>query len=384
MRVIHLPTNVGGNPQGISKHLKMLGVKSETWTLSQNYFAYSADKIIYKSNQGLFISELKKILALRYIFRADIVFFNFGIGLFNPFPNIYSKNIPNIYSKNILFKILKTPYKYYSYVMAFLEVKLLKFFGKVIFIQYQGDDARQGDFSKENFAITFAERVEPGYYSKKNDEAKRRSIAFYAKNVEKIYALNPDLLHVLPKTAEFLPYSNISLSEWTPTFTQLDDRPLRIGHAPSHRRAKGTDLILDAVQKLISVGYKFELVLIEGMSNAEAKEVYKTVDVFVDQLFAGWYGGLAVEVMALGKPVIAYIRQEDLHFIPVQMRADLPIIQAEPSSIRDVLEDILKMPRTELLEKAKRSRAYVEKWHDPMIIAKRIKLDMEYALDKKV
>jgi hypothetical protein len=37
-----------------------------------------------------------------------------------------------------------------------------------------------------------------------------------------------------------------------------------------------------------------------------------------------------------------------------------------------------------LIEKAQRSRAYVEKWHDPMIIAKRIKLDMEYALDKKV
>ena len=188
MRVIHLPTNVGGNPQGISKHLKMLGVKSETWTLSQNYFAYSADNVIYKANQGLFIRELKRILALRYIFRADIVFFNFGRGLFNPFPNIYSNNA--------LFKILKTPYKYFSYVMAFLEVKLLKFFGKVIFIQYQGDDARQGDFCKKNFAITFAERVEPGYYSKKTDEAKRRSIAFYAKNAEKIYALNPDLLHV--------------------------------------------------------------------------------------------------------------------------------------------------------------------------------------------
>ena len=378
MRVIHLPTTVGKNSNGISEHLKMLGVKSEVWKLYQDYLEYSADYIIYKLNEGLFIRQLKKILALRYIFRTDIVFFNFGTGLFNPFPNIYS----NKYSKNILLKILKTPYKYFSHVIAFLEVKLLKFFGKVIFIQYQGDDARQGDFSKENFAITFAERVEPGYYSKKHDEAKRRAIAFYAKNAEKIYAVNPDLLHVLPKTAEFLPYSNISLSEWTPTFTQLDDRPLRIGHAPSHRRAKGTDLILDAVQKLISVGYKFELVLIEGMSNAEAKEVYKTVDVFVDQLFAGWYGGLAVEVMALGKPVIAYIRQEDLHFIPAQMQADLPIIQAEPNSICDVLEDILKMARIELLEKAKRSRAYVEKWHDPMIIAKRIKLDMEYALDK--
>ena len=37
-----------------------------------------------------------------------------------------------------------------------------------------------------------------------------------------------------------------------------------------------------------------------------------------------------------------------------------------------------------LIEKAQRSRNYVEKWHDSMIIAKRIKLDMEYALDKKL
>jgi hypothetical protein len=33
MKVIHLPTTVGGNPQGISKHLNQLGVESTTWTL---------------------------------------------------------------------------------------------------------------------------------------------------------------------------------------------------------------------------------------------------------------------------------------------------------------------------------------------------------------
>lgn len=43
VRVIYLPTTVGGNPQGISKQLNRLGVKSETWTLSQNYFGYTVN-----------------------------------------------------------------------------------------------------------------------------------------------------------------------------------------------------------------------------------------------------------------------------------------------------------------------------------------------------
>ena len=77
-----------------------------------------------------------------------------------------------------------------------------------------------------------------------------------------------------------------------------------IGHAPSHRAVKGTNLIIDALNSLKKKGFSFELVLIEGLSNSEARKKYETVDVLVDQLFAGWYGGLAVEAMALGKPVL--------------------------------------------------------------------------------
>jgi hypothetical protein len=378
IKVIHLPTTVGGNPQGISKHLNEIGVKSETWAFEQNYFGYPADKIIKKSDQTFIVGELKRILALSYIFKADIIFYNYGSGMFIPFIGTNSRKDSSI--KAIFFYI----YSIYSRLMANFEVELCRIFNKPIFIQYQGDDARQGDFCKANFKITFASRVDDNYYNAYSDRAKRKSIEFYAKRTSKIYALNPDLLRVLPEFAEFLPYSNISLVDWTANFNQLEDRPLRIGHAPSNRAVKGTELILDALNDLKVTGFKFELVLVEGVSNIEAKEIYKTIDVLVDQLFAGWYGGLAVELMALGKPVIAYIRQDDLHFLPDQMRADLPIIQAEPNTIREVLKTILRMPRAEILEIAKRSRAYVEMWHDPIQIAQRIKADMEFALDKKI
>lgn len=374
MKVIHLPTTVGGNPQGISKHLRELGVDSETWTITQNYFGYPADKVLANEKDSSFVRELKKIFALRYVFLCDVVFFNFGAGLFN------YKKINNFKDKGAAYKALYFFYAYYSKAMAYIELGLLSLLNKLVFIQFQGDDARQGGYCKENFLITFANRVDSEYYTRNSDTEKRRSIAFYARKAKRIYSLNPDLMHVLPPSAEFLPYSHISLEEWVPAYTQTQDRLLRIGHAPSHRAVKGTDLVLEAAERLKQAGYQFEFVLIEGVSNADAKEIYKTIDVLVDQLFSGWYGGLSVEAMALGKPVIAYIRQDDLRFIPKGMQEDLPIIQAEPNTIVEVLEDLLKMSRKDLLDIAHQSRAYVEKWHDPLAIAQRIKSDMEQAL----
>lgn len=370
MKVLHLPTTVGGNPQGISKHLKNLGVESTTWTLQQNYFGYPADKVLLSNNSNRITAELIKIKYLSYIFKFDIVFFNFGRGLFMPFFPVPNKG--NSFLKNFLILFLN----FYNSSMSKMEVLLLKKMGIPIFIQYQGDDARQGDYCLANFKISFADKVDENYYNKNSDLAKRKSIKFYEKVAHKIYALNPDLLHVLPSSAEFLPYSHVNLDEWTPVFNQLEKRPLRIGHAPSHRAVKGTDFILEICEKLKNDGFQFELVLVEGVSNNEAKEIYKTIDILIDQLYAGWYGGLAVEVMALGKPVLAYLREDDLKFIPQKMRDDLPVFNINSSSLYDDLINILELNREDLLVIAKNSRSYVENWHNPLVIAKRIKKDM--------
>lgn len=378
IKVLHLPSVVGGNPQGLSKHLNEIGIVSETWTLGQNYFGYLADKVIWSSTDNIVWRELKRILALRYVFKSDVVFFNFGQTLFHQFPKTYGGN--KVFMGRLL---LFSLYRHYARLMQNLELFLLKAQKKVILIQYQGDDARQGDYSLVHFPISIATQVEPGYYSAESDTLKRKQIQRLAGVCHKTYALNPDLLHVLPSGSEFLPYSHISLEEWSPCYKQMEPRPLRIGHAPSHRGVKGTELILAALDALKIEGFEFEFVLVEGLSNAEAKERYKTVDVLVDQLFAGWYGGLAVEAMALGKPVVVYIRDKDLKFIPSEMAADLPFIQATPTSIESALRKVLDMPRAQLLELAKRSRAYVERWHDPVNIAKRIRADIEQALSAK-
>ena len=125
------------------------------------------------------------------------------------------------------------------------------------------------------------------------------------------------------------------------------------------------------------------MILVEGVSHEEACRQYKFIDVLVDQLFAGWYGGLAVEAMALGKPVLVYIREDDLHFIPSEMREELPFIRVTPDNIKEGLKKVLGMPREELLSVAKASRAFVEKWHDPVRIVSKIKGDYTNALRKR-
>lgn len=371
MKVLHLPSTVGGNPQGLSRHLGLLGVQSQTWSYDQNYLSYPADKVLFKKGDKVIVREIKRLWALRYVFMVDIVFFNFGGTLYTPFVVADSR------SRSRFGKTLLKLYQQYVFFMQMVELALLHLLRRIVFIQYQGDDARQGDYCLANFEISIAHEIEPDYYTPQSDSLKRQQIQLLTGMAVKTYALNPDLLHVLPRGAEFLPYSHISLSEWMPAYTQLQDRPLRIGHAPTHRTVKGSDLIVNAVENLKKEGYQFEFILIEGISNQEAKDIYVSIDVLVDQLFAGWYGGVAVEAMALGKPVLAYIREDDLYFIPEKMRDDLPVIKISPDTIEAGLRYVLEMPRADLLSLAKRSRAYVERWHDPGAIANRIKNDIE-------
>lgn len=377
MRVLHLPYIVGGNSQNLSRYLNLLGLQSQAWTLYQNYLSFSVDKTIFAENDRIFARELKRLWALRYIFLFDVVIFNFGSSLYSPFV------IPKEPHRSLLYILGMKIHQTYVSFMQKVELSLLRAFKKIILIQYQGDDARLGDYCLSHFDITPAQKVEPGYYSAETDTLKRKQIAILTRLAQKTYALNPDLLHVLPRDSEFLPYSHISLDEWNPKYTQLEKRPLRFGHAPTHRGVKGTDLILEAADRLRKAGYEFELDLIEGLSNQEAKKRYTAIDVLIDQLYIGWYGGLAVEAMALGKPVLVYIREGDLVFIPKEMRKDLPFIQVTPTTIEAGMKLALDMPRHDLLALAHRSRAYVERWHDPLAIANRIKKDIETAINGK-
>lgn len=352
------------------------GLGSWAVIVRQNRFGYPTDEVLLGAHDHRMQLEFKRLRLLFRIWRDfDIIHFNSGQTLM---PQRVRRH-PEQYSPRLL-----AAYHAYVRLVELRDLPILKAMGKGIVVTYQGDDARQDDYCLAHFAINAVNHVEPGYNARGSDAHKRKRIARIATYADRIYALNPDLLHVLPPPARFLPYASVDPRAWPVDETpRAPDAPPVVLHAPSHRGVKGTRFVLDAVRRLEAEGIPFKFLLVEGLSHAEAKALYPQADLLVDQLLLGWYGALAVELMALGKPVICYLREDDLRFLPAGMRAELPVINATPESLYAVLKLWLTERRAGLAELGRRGRAYVERWHDPQQIARQLKGDYEEILAGK-
>lgn len=373
LRIIHLPEMVGGNAGGLSHGLQELGLQSETWSLLPHVFGYKSDRVISSRGDSLIKRELSKLLSLRYVFLFDVVFLNFGRTLFAPVTS-HAKN-DLVGARAFKARTLVRLFNYYQSAMQGLEIWFLRILRRKILVQFQGDDARQSDVFQQSYGIDYSslsgQTLDSGYFNK----IKRSQITRITSIADKIYALNPDILAVLPSRAEFLPYANLDINAWLPVEPGSSES-VTFGHAPSSRGIKGTAEIIEAVSHLKSQGLDVELLLIEDMSNLEARELYENVDVLIDQLNIGWYGGVAVELMALGKPVACFVRDNDLGFIPRSMAEDLPILRVTKETLVADLKRIVAMSRLELIAVGKSSRSFVESYHDPNEIAKRVLSDI--------
>ena len=372
LRILHCPANVAGNPYGIALAERELGLESHTLTFEQGPFLYPVDEVLFEPGDGMVEREVKRWKLLSRALRDfDVIHFNMGRSIF---PMRYSLFGPARQHYPGLKQRLADAY---ISAIQLRDLPILKRAGKGIFVTYQGNDARQGDYCRAHFTYSTAhEDFET--YTPEGDEEKRRAIRAFGGYADRIYSLNPDLMHVLPPQTQFQPYASVDPLEWplTPAHNEV---PLVL-HAPSRRGMKGSAFILEAVERLKAEGVPFEFMLVENMPHAEARQLYARADLLIDQLLAGWYGALAVELMAMGKPVVCYIRQEDLGFLPAGMREDMPLISAEPPTIYEVLKALLSKPREELTALGQRSRRYVERWHDPRRIAADLKGEYEQVM----
>jgi glycosyltransferase involved in cell wall biosynthesis len=143
-------------------------------------------------------------------------------------------------------------------------------------------------------------------------------------------------------------------------------RPV-IVHSPSAPNAKGTPAVLAAIDSLHD-RFDFDFRLIQGIPRRQVLEMVRDADIFLDQFVLGGYGMAALEAMALGKPVLCYVKPS----LIAQYPSDLPIVNATQESLTDLLAGLLadgaRRPEIGL-----RSRAYVEKYHDALKIAGELK-----------
>jgi len=140
-------------------------------------------------------------------------------------------------------------------------------------------------------------------------------------------------------------------------------QPLRILHAPNHRLVKGTQFLLNAVNELRDEGYNLELILLEGVPNDKVREEMAKADLIADQFIIGWYAMFAIEGMAMGKPVLCYLREDLLQLYNTFGQAvDLPLINTPPWKIKDNIKWVYEH-REDAKQLGLAGREYIRKRH---------------------
>ena len=306
--------SIAGVPQELSAAQRRLGQRSDVLSFEFYHFGYRTDfhypiKLDYSSWRSIYLSNpinlLRKMPHLLPIARDyDLLHFHYSSGL--PFG---------------------------------LDFPLWRVLNKKVVMHHHGTDIRH---KGEHW--------------------------LYTRLAQRIFVSTPDLLEWSrdaiwvpnPLDLEMYPYVGAKNQQ----SNEMDS--IKILHAPSRRRLKGTEHVLSAIKKLKNEGYNIELILVENTPHKEALEYYKRADIVVDQLLIGWYGMLAQECMALGKPVCVYLREDLQGYMPSQ-----PMLNTTVDNILKNLRMLIEDPhlREDL---GKRGRRYVQEVHSSDRIARKL------------
>lgn len=167
--------------------------------------------------------------------------------------------------------------------------------------------------------------------------------------------LHPDIRHV------FFPFD---CSAFRVTGAG-NNAKLRIGHSPTNRAAKGSDAIIAAVKNL-ETKFPVELVLIEGLTHADALAVKATCDIGIDQIGELGYGISALEWLAMGVPVATCVAANMKREVN-----DHPFVEIDPGNIEERLERLIADAayRRDL---GRRGRQWLERNHNAAAVVRRI------------
>lgn len=341
MKVLHLPTSVGGNSWGLAQAEKLLGIDSKVLITHSNWLNYSYDICLNLENKSKITQIKRRIEAFLEIRKQyDVYHFNFGSSLID----------------------------FMQYGIHLLD---LPFYNGKKVITYNGCDARlkYSTISRVDFSACHQKDCYGGVCnSGKQDKLRLKRIQKVSKYIDHIFSLNPDLMHFLPDNTTFLPYS---IAGWDIIryYNYKITKKIKIIHSPTNRGAKGSNYILEALNRIKKKYNNIEITIVENVPYEKALKLYSEAHIVIDQILIGWYGAFGVEAMKMGKPLAVFIREEDLKFIPKQMAKEIKdaIININPFNIEKELEYYIENPEM-LIKKSQAVLDYVYKWHNPVYV----------------
>lgn len=236
------------------------------------------------------------------------------------------------------------------------ELPLLRFAGKKIVIFAYGGDVRYKSLTDKLGKYNCCIDCPTSLRNCICDEEKALKSTRHASKWANATCSMGDMTEYTPGSINNLFYWPIDIDKWKYSGKKEDSKTIKIIHAPNHPHYKGTKYLEETVKELKEEGYDIELVLLQNIPNELAKKYYADADIIAEQFIVGWHGYFAIEAMALGKPVICYIRKKE--YLPEGYNC--PIVSASPDNLKEELIKLIKDPELRL-RIGKEGRAFVEK-----------------------
>lgn len=238
--------------------------------------------------------------------------------------------------------------------------------GKRVYVYAYGADVRTRNrtlaLGRWNFCV---DCTEPPKYCICSDSEGGSSISNIAKYATAMVSLG-DMLAYMPD-AKLLNYWPIDVDHIKTGRPIRANGPLRIGHAPNHTHFKGSVYLEQTIERLKVAGHLIEYVKIQGVPNTQVLGLFETCDLVADQFIGGAYGYTALEAMALGRPVLSFVRTLEL----VDAPEECPIINTTPDTLEEVLTWVLNN-RAQLAAIGAQGKSYVQRWHSIDAVALRL------------
>ncbi len=326
LRVLHAPAEIAGQGSVLARGLRALGVEARSLAYNPGFPQYRPDEMLGYDARPLlqrYAGYLRTLL--RHAGKYDVYHFHFGRTLVPP----HNPDLPLYHALG----------------------------AKVVF-HYHGCDVRNRAHMMAAHTHATCTECDP-FCSPARQQAVLASARRFA---DAELVSTPDLLESAAR-AIHLPVA-ADMAEYP--YRLPAATPKLVVHAPTHRLIKGTRYVERAYQALRERFPGVRFVTVEKVPWSELRDLMAEADVVVDQVFMGWYGMVAVEAMAMGKPVLCYIRPD---FEP--RLEDCPIARCTKEDLADRLAELLADPgRGRRLGEA--GRAYAEREHAHTAIARRL------------
>jgi tetratricopeptide (TPR) repeat protein len=333
LSVLFGPTVIAGVAPRLAKYLSKLGAKTTTIEYTPNYLSYNIDFV----NKSTNLNDLLKFSdeMLRKAEKSDVICLDFCCS-FKYLPNL-GLDLRNEKTKNILYP----------------DLFFLKGHKKKIISLFWGSDI----ISQSHYGYSFLKFLGINNIPEPPIQTNAQYRNVIALEVVTDCFLAP--VYLLTAVPKVIPNWDISLdqNDW-PEKKEYNNFITKILTAPTNKRKKNYDIIQSALNYITKKYPSVFEYTVQGKSHKEVPKLYSNADIGIEQA-TGYFGLLAIEMMALGLPVLGSFYHPSFG----SFRELAPIIKYNNvSELSNKLEELICNPG-DLKNIGKTGREYALMYH---------------------